>query len=85
MDSDFQPLRCLIFYSYGNTSCSATLIESKKFNNLYIRLAKESKFTKDGEEQHKTNYVLYTIPAAEAVIGIITELVKNAKQYKGMR
>ena len=39
----------------------------------------------DGEQQHKTNFVLYTIPAAEALIPILIELIKNAKQYKGVR
>lgn len=85
MEYDFQPLRCMIFDSYGNTFCSADLIESKKFNKLYIRFCKTSNFTKDGEKQHKTNFVLYTIPADEALIPILSELIKNAKQYKNVR
>lgn len=85
MDMQFQPLRSLLFYGYGNTKFSVDLLDCKKFNKLYIRICKDSTFTKEGDKQHKINFVLYTIPAAEALIPCLNELIENAKQYKGVR
>ena len=85
MDFGFTPIRGLGFYSYGNTHCWADLLHCKKFDKVYVRLSKQSTYTKDGEEQNKTNFVLYTVPASEALLAVLGELIKNAKQFKGVR
>ena len=84
MDMEFAPLRGVGFYAYGNTSCWATLLHCKKFDKVYFRLSKNSKFTKDGEEQNKENFVLYTVPAAEALLGVLGGLINDAKRFKGV-
>lgn len=85
MDLEFSPIRGIFFYRYMNTSCEVDLLYCKKYNKVYVRLCKTSKFKKDGEDQEKTNFVLFTIPAIEALLKVLPELINNAKDYKGVR
>ena len=85
MATDYTPIRGLMFYSFGGTSCWSVLLNCKKFNKVYIRLSKQSTFTKDGEEQTRDNYVLYTVPAAEALLGVLSGLINDAKRFKGVQ
>ena len=68
MDLEFSPIRGIFFYRYMNTSCKVDLIYCKKYNKVYVCLCKTSKFNKDGEDQEKTNFVLFTIPAFKELL-----------------
>ena len=81
---EFTPIRGIGFYSYGNTHCWVDLLHCKKFDKVYFRLSKQSTFTKDGEAQNKNNFVLYTVPAAEALLAVLGGLINDAKRFKGV-
>ena len=84
MDLQFTRIGGVIFYAFGNTGCGVEIVNCQKLKKVYLRFEKTSKFTKDGKDQTKTNFVLYTIPAAEELLKVLGGIINRAKNYKGV-
>ena len=84
MELQFKPVHGVVFYHFGNTACGLEIVNCEKLKKVYLRFSKGSKFIKNGEQQSKTNFVLYTIPAAEELLKVLGGIISSAKNYKGV-
>lgn len=84
MELQFKPVHGVVFYNFGNTACGLEIVNCEKLKKVYLRFSKGSKFIKNGEQQSKTNFVLYTIPAAEELLKVLGGIISSAKNYKGV-
>ena len=85
MDTNFTELSSLLVYSYGNTRCSVNLVYCKSYDKVYLRFVTASDYKKNGEDKHSSNFVLYTVPAAESLLKILPVAINEAKRFKGVR
>ena len=74
-----------IFDSMYDKHFNVSTLYFKQYKMVYVRLCKEYKYKKDGEEKHSINFVLNTFKAAEKLVKILGDVGNLAKKYKAVR